>query len=116
MCHAKLERVIAHLRNTLRGYYCLMVFVLGVTLAMLVLVNLSGRLAVIGEKVAGNLVAAFFGTLSLPSLNEIQKRRDRVLRLQLLKDDYAARSDGDVMVFKELEQRIDQSIDDVLKG
>jgi hypothetical protein len=117
-CKAQLDRVTARMKQTIFWYYWLTASVGTVAVVMMVLVNMPGvPLALTADKIQGNLITALFGALSLPSFNEIQKRRDRILRLLLVKEEYDSVSvlSGQTAL-AELERRCHQAVDEVLKG
>jgi hypothetical protein len=113
---AKLERVIARVRQTILLYYALSSFVGIVTLTMLVLVNFPRVTKGLFNRNEGNIITAFIGALSLPSFNEIQKRRDRIFRLQLLADEYDDKLRSMDNSADDWDGRCERAIEDVLKG
>ncbi len=89
MCRSRIARTISRLRTTIAWYFRLAGIVGGLALAVLIVTYLPNPiLGSIKEKALGNLVTIFFGAISGLSVKEIQNKRDKVLLLQFVVEEY----------------------------
>jgi hypothetical protein len=106
------------MRITIRWYFGFAVLVIAVSAITLVLVNLPPIQRILGtDKVQGTLFGALFGAfVSLP-LKEIQDRRNKILLLDLLFDEFDnASALRDALALEKLELRCQQITDKILGG
>jgi hypothetical protein len=104
------------MRATIRWYVGFALVVIAVAATTLALVNWPGGPILPGaDKVQGTLVGALFGAFASLPLKEIQDRRNKILLLQLVTEDYedASRLD-DPVALEKLEQRCQQLTDKIL--
>ena len=123
MCGANLDRAIRRLQQSIRAFYWLSGLTIVFSMTMLVLVNFPGvSKSLIADKIQGNLITALFGALSLPSFNEVQKRKDRIESLQIAKENYQTATAQDSTTrpgkkaLEEAERNCQKAIEDALKG
>jgi hypothetical protein len=116
MCRATLERIVERMRTTVRWYFGFALLVIGIAAITLVLVNWPSAPILPGaDKVQGSLVGALFGAFAGLPLKEIQDRRNKLLLLELLAEEYEETSAlQDAVAFEKLEQRCQQLTDRIL--
>ena len=89
MCRNRIARTISRLQATISWYFGLAGVVAGLALALLLITYLPTTVfAALHEKALGNLVTIFFGAVSGLSLKEVQNKRDKVLLLQFVVEEY----------------------------
>jgi hypothetical protein len=118
MCKATIKRVADRMRATIRWYFGFAIVVITVAAATLVAVNLPIVQRLLGtNNLQGTLVGALFGAFAGLPLKEIQDRRNKVLLLDLLIDEYEHVSSlPDQSALESLEQRCRQITDKILGG
>jgi hypothetical protein len=77
------------MQTTISWYFGLAGIVGGLALAVLIVTYLPIKtLAPIWDKALGNLITIFFGAVSGLSVKEIQNKRDKILLLQFVVEEY----------------------------
>jgi hypothetical protein len=104
------------MRATVRWYFGFALLVVAVAAITLLLANWPGLPILSGtDKVQGTLVGALFGAFAGLPLKEIQDRRNKILLLELLEDEYKEASVlHDPVALEKLEQRCQQLTDKIL--
>jgi hypothetical protein len=89
MCRSRIARTISRLQTTIAWHFGLAGTVGVLALAVLIVTYLPNpTLRSIKEKALGNLVTIFFSAISGLSVKEIQNKRDKVLLLQFVVEEY----------------------------
>jgi hypothetical protein len=106
------------MRSTIRWYLMLAGTVFAIACIAIVLVNWpSGPLVRWADKTQGNLVSVFFAALAGLPLKDVQDRKNKILLLSLLVEEFSSVSVlRDPAAVDRLEQRCQQLVDKILGG
>lgn len=89
MCRSRIVRAISRLKTTIGWYFGLSGVVAVLALGVLIATYVPNTfLASNQDKILGNLVTIFFGAVSGLSLKEIQNKRERILLLEFVIEEY----------------------------
>lgn len=89
MCRTRIARTISRLKTTIAWYFGLAGTVGSLAIAVLIATYLPHAvLAALNQRALGNLVTIFFGAISGLSVKEVQNRRDKILLLQFVVEEY----------------------------
>src|SRR5689334_20279682 len=88
MCLKKVELVIDRMQNAITWHVCWAVSLVTVAVAAFISTLFVYSLKIQIDKLQGTLVSVFFAAMAAFPIKEIHARRDKILLLRLVKEDY----------------------------